>query len=111
MPEKKRRENFPAQGKIFDKLNKHLLMGYLFLALVFLGAVSAVYYWEDKNKASGSQQSSIQKEVGSGEKSNQTTSGTVCAQVITMARQKQTGEIREFPSECHVVTEYWEVVR
>jgi hypothetical protein len=32
------------------RFNTPMLMGYLFLGLVFVGAVSSVYYWENKKQ-------------------------------------------------------------
>jgi hypothetical protein len=57
--------------ELLDKAkdNKHLLMGYLFLALVFLGVLCSLYYWEYKAKVSKPDgYINIPKHVESGEK-------------------------------------------
>lgn len=46
--------------------NKHLLVGYLFLGLVFAGAVSSVYYWESKQQSAVVNTGTL-RHVGSGE--------------------------------------------
>jgi hypothetical protein len=47
-----------------SRLNMPMIMGYVFLGIVFLGAISAVYYWEKKSKAQGA---FVPKHVESGE--------------------------------------------
>jgi hypothetical protein len=95
-----------------DKTNPymHLLMGYVFLALVFLGAISSVYYWEYKAKVRASDGPAVIKHVGSGEQVPDV-EGAACGQSVAMARQRQTGEIREFPTACHVDEEWWEIIK
>lgn len=108
MPVKLHDERLTSGDEITIKalFNKHLLMGYLFLGLVFAGAISAVYYWDEKNSANAAQNQL--KQVGSGEKTPQ--QGMICIQVITKARHKITGEVRDFPTPCHV-TEDWEIIK
>jgi hypothetical protein len=98
--------------EVFHKAqqNKHLLMGYLFLSLVFVGAVSSVYYWENKTKVTSALNAPI-GHVGSGEQETKNQNGMVCAQVITYAKQKNTGEIRQFPSPCHVTDDNWQIIK
>ena len=98
-----------GEAELSLHVSKHLLMGYLFLGLVFLGAVSSVYYWEFKAKAGGNGNVTAPKQVESGE---QSPNGTVlCAQVVTQARHKQSGEIRDFPTPCHVNSDNWEIIK
>jgi hypothetical protein len=53
MPINSRQTNtVSAKAQDVAWINKHLIMGYLFLALVFAGAIGAVYYWETKVKNS-----------------------------------------------------------
>jgi hypothetical protein len=102
-----------ARGEDITKLSdtKHLFVGYVFLGLVFLGAISSVYYWEYKANATSSSSMNASRQVESGEQSPQTpaVNGSACELTPVQARQKQTGEIREFPSACHVV-DTWEIV-
>lgn len=107
MPTQRRQVRRPAVQKTNPHV--HLIMGYVFLALVFLGAVSSVYYWEYKAKVSASNAASI-KHVGSGEQVPDV-DGVACEQNPTMARQKKSGELREFPTPCHVDKEWWEIVK
>lgn len=85
-------------------------MGYVFLALVFLGAVSSVYYWEYKAKVRAAHEQSGVKHVESGEQVPEV-NGAACESTPVTARQKQTGELREFPTPCHVSEEWWEIVK
>jgi hypothetical protein len=108
MPTQRRQVRRPAVDKINPHM--HLIMGYVFLALVFLGAISSVYYWEYKAKVNASNTSAIIKHVGSGEQVPQV-EGAACRDDVTMARQRQTGEVREFPTPCHVDEEWWEIMK
>ncbi|HYC79624.1 MAG TPA: hypothetical protein VEC17_01200 [Candidatus Binatia bacterium] len=100
--------------EVFNKAqqNKHIIMGYVFLSLVFMGAISSVYYWENKTKA----RSVIHSPYGHVESGEQeetpvvTEEGKMCAQVVTYARHKNSGEVRPFPTPCHVV-ENWEIIK
>lgn len=88
------------------KVNKHLLMGYFFLALVFLGAISAVYYWDYKNQNAAAAPDES-RHVGSGE--NVQTNGQECDGKFVLAQNPQTGETREFTSACYVLPP-WQIV-
>lgn len=88
----------------------HLVMGYVFLGLVFLGAISSVYYWEYKAKVRASDGTATIKHVGSGEQIPEV-EGAACQSNPTMARQKTTGELREFPTVCHIDKEWWEIAK
>jgi hypothetical protein len=83
--------------------NKHLIMGYAFLFLVFMGVMTAVYYWEYKGR--GIVDRPVDAFVGSGE---QIPTNSDCIPDKITARHKSTGEIREFPSRCNV-SENWEI--
>jgi|GEM_PF-1315136 len=88
---------------IVDKArdNKHLIVGYLFLALVFVAAISSVYYWEYKAESTrAAQQLLLPRDVGSGVQAPP--DSAMCAQVITKGRNRLTGEIREFATPCEV---------
>jgi hypothetical protein len=108
MPTQRRQIRRPA----VDKTNPyvHLLMGYVFLALVFLGAISSVYYWEYKAKVRAPEGPALIKHVGSGEQVPDV-EGAACEEKVILARQKQTGEVREFPTTCHVDKEWWEIMK
>lgn len=66
--------------------SKHHLVGYLVLAMLFIAAVGFIYKWQYGQPAQNSQ---------------------ICIQVITTAKNPQTGEIKEFPTPCDV-PEGWE---
>ncbi|MBX4188017.1 MAG: hypothetical protein KW793_02675 [Candidatus Doudnabacteria bacterium] len=106
-PRRKKTEVHHHREVMHHKENeaKHLLMGYLFLAIVFMGAISSVYYWENKTKYA-SATPSADRYVESGEQ----IPTTACDLKTVKARQKATGEIREFASPCHV-TQNWEIVK
>jgi hypothetical protein len=87
--------------------NRHLIMGYLFLGLVFMGAISSVYYWENKTKGMGVAQQSADRHVESGEQIP-TVNGATCELKTVTAKHRKTGELRDFPSVCHV-TENWTI--
>ncbi len=89
---------------------KHLIMGYLFLAIVFMGAVSSVYYWENKTKYSSAAATQVgERQVESGEQVPAAVQGQTCKLEVVTAQHKKTGELRDFPSPCHI-NEYWEKV-
>ena len=93
------------------KFNKPLITGYVFLALVFAGAVSSVYYWEYKAKTAAYQnQLNAPKHVESGEQQVPRVNGAVCESRVTFAKNKNTGEVRDFPTPCHV-NEYWTIIQ
>lgn len=101
------------QKEVVDKPNPyiHLIMGYVFLGLVFLGAISSVYYWEYKAKAGTSYvQNVAPKHVESGEQVPDIP-GTACEDNSpAKARHKETGEVREFPTPCHADKDWWELI-
>jgi hypothetical protein len=98
--------------EVVDKAsaNMHLIMGYVFLGLVFLGALSSVYYWEYKAKVKAANQPAVIKHVESGEQVPEV-NGAACELNPVMARQRDTGELREFPTVCHVDQDWWDVIR
>lgn len=73
---------------------RYKILGYLFLAGIFLAAVWAVYWWQygqhDDNYNDDNDQ-------------------MACIQVIQRARNPQTGEERDFPTPCDV-PQGWELV-
>ncbi len=77
----------PGPAKKINWLNSHYLWGYAFLALTFLLIVSLIY----------------QLEYSAPEKSG------VCVQVITKAKNSQTGEIKVYPTPCDVPAGWEEV--
>lgn len=89
------------------KFNKHLIMGYVFLALVFMGSVSSVYYWEHKVKVRAEQNGHNIGTVESGEQSLD--ANLPCSAEPVKAKQKITGEVREFENSCVVNSEWWEI--
>lgn len=104
-------QNRPVDSGLVEnsRFNKHIIMGYVFLALVFMGAVSSVYYWEHKAKISANNNSLNMGVVESGEQSIDAPG--MCAQMVVKAREKNTGEIREFPTLCDVNTDWWEIIK
>lgn len=88
-------------------INKHLLMGYLFLGLIFLGVVSAVYYWQYKNQMMIAEGDAA-RHVGSGEQVQ--TNGEPCRPGVVLAMNKLNSETREFSSICYVIPP-WEKVQ
>jgi hypothetical protein len=75
----------PPKGT--DWFSRHHIWGYGFLGLAFLLAVAFIY------------------QMQYGEKPEET---QVCIQVVTTARNPQTGETRDFPTPCEV-PEGWEM--
>jgi hypothetical protein len=100
----------PTKTTRHIQANMHLIMGYVFLGLVFMGAISSVYYWEYKAKVSAAERSMMVKHVESGEQSPEV-QGVTCDNALTRAKQRETGEVREFPSPCHVDLEWWEIIK
>lgn len=72
-----------------DWFSKQRLWGYAFLVLAFLLAIAFIY----------------QMEYGRKPKENR-----ICIQVVTPARNQETGEVRNFPTPCDV-PEGWEVIQ
>jgi hypothetical protein len=98
-------QNFHRHAVEKVRVNKHILLGYVFLFLVFMGAISSVYYWENKEQAARTAESmTLPRNVGSGEQATDPSDSdlVVCAQVITSAFNPRTGEIREYPTPCDV---------
>ena len=85
-------------------------MGYVFLGLVFLGAISSVYYWEYKAQVRGAENMTLPKHVESGEQVPEV-NGIACEDEVTWATHKTTGEKREFPTPCHVNLQQWDIVK
>lgn len=120
-----------------DWFSGHYIWGYAFLVLAFLLAIAFIYQMEFGRKPKESRiciqvvTSAVNKETGEVKdfptpcdvpegwevRANQPTtnpdgSGSqndtqLCIQVVVSARHKVTGEIREFPTPCHV-TDEWE---
>lgn len=82
-------------------------MGYFFLALVFLGAISAVYYWDYKNQTAQAVADDA-RHVESGE--NIQTNNLTCDGKWVIAQNPQTGETKEFSSACYVLPP-WEIIK
>ena len=61
--------------------SRHHMWGYAFLALAFLMAIAFIYQMKYGRTAQETQ---------------------ICIQVITPARNPQTGEVKEFPTPCDV---------
>jgi hypothetical protein len=91
-------------------VNRHIIMGYVFLTVIFLGVVSAVYYWQYKAQNNPDSTMGGIRHVSSGEQQNPSVNGVSCELKTTMAKHKQTGEVRDFPSACHVGNN-WEIIK
>lgn len=79
-------------------LSRHRIWGYVFLVLIFAVVVAGVYWIENRNDRDNRS-----------DKDNKNNMSGVCIQVVTPARNPQTGEVKEFPTPCDV-PEGWEVI-
>lgn len=74
---------------------RNKILGYVFLGLVFAAVAAGVYWYE----------------YVSGNKGNNGNNREICIQVVTRARNLQTGEEKDFPTPCDVPDEWEKIER
>ncbi len=79
-------------------MSKNLIIGVLVVALIGVGVVT---FWPSLSQAPAPE--------GQTATTTEDENTAICAQVITPARNPDTGEIREFPTPCDV-PEGWETI-